>query len=237
MSGATRMHRIAAAVAKHGLGRLAAPNPDDHKYLLRAITPPPERLSFIWPTKLVLDQGASSKCVANAWSGFLTCTPIATSQLSLGGAPFIDSLYHEAQQLDEWEGEGYDGTSVRGGVKALVARKRIAEYRWAFEAETARLWVLTRGPLVFGTDWTRDMFAPDAKGYVHDTGPVEGGHAYLVVGFSEKRRAFRIVNSWGRGWGDAGRAWMPFDVADRLIQAQGEACSAIELKVTTPPPP
>jgi hypothetical protein len=227
----TRIRRIVQAVERHGLGRRHAPDANDHRYLMRAITAPPVLLTRYWMTNVVLDQGQTSECVANAWTGFLACSPIQTRLPALGGLPFVHQLYVEAQERDEWPGANYDGTSVRGGVKALVDRRRVGEYRWAFEAETARIWVLTRGPLVFGTNWHRGMFVPDVHGFLDDSGAVEGGHAYLIVGFSEARRAFRVVNSWGRAWGDAGRAWLHFDVADRLIQAEGEACSAIETRV------
>jgi C1A family cysteine protease len=40
-----------------------------------------------------------------------------------------------------------------------------------------------------------------------------------------------MVNSWGPGWGQNGRAWITFKDLDRLIKAEGEAAVAMEMKL------
>ena len=74
------------------------------------------------------------------------------------------------------------------------------------------------------------MSTPDSNGFLNCTGQVVGGHAYLLMGFSNRRQAFRITNSWGRDWGDWGRAWLRYEDAAALLR-QGEACAAIEKQV------
>jgi hypothetical protein len=60
--------------------------------------------------------------------------------------------------------------------------------------------------------------------------PSDLWHAMTLVGYDEKRQAFRLINSWGRGWGDGGYAWIGYDVfASRVRRA------AI-LDVDVPPP-
>ena len=44
------------------------------------------------------------------------------------------------------------------------------------------------------------------------------GHAMLVTGYDDARRAFRIQNSWGREWGDGGYAWYSYDLWLRSVQ-------------------
>jgi hypothetical protein len=39
---------------------------------------------------------------------------------------------------------------------------------------------------------------------------VEGGHAVLMVGYSDARQAFLVRNSWGDKWGQKGYFWLPF---------------------------
>ena len=37
-----------------------------------------------------------------------------------------------------------------------------------------------------------------------------GGHAMVIVGYDDHRRAFRLLNSWGEGWGDRGFGWVGY---------------------------
>jgi C1A family cysteine protease len=37
------------------------------------------------------------------------------------------------------------------------------------------------------------------------------GHAMIAVGYDDNRKAFRIQNSWGRGFGEGGYAWLGYD--------------------------
>lgn len=39
-----------------------------------------------------------------------------------------------------------------------------------------------------------------------------GGHALTICGFSDEKKAFHVMNSWGKEWGcDNGMCWMPYD--------------------------
>ena len=37
------------------------------------------------------------------------------------------------------------------------------------------------------------------------------GHAVLIVGYDNEMNAFKIVNSWGTGWGNEGYAWVHYN--------------------------
>jgi C1A family cysteine protease len=181
------------------------------------------------------DQGDTSQCVAYSGVRYLITHPICNKPL-----PF-KPLYTECQRSDEWSGEEpeYEGTSVRALFVVLKRRGLVSEYRWGSNAETVVAHLLTRGPVVMGTDWTREMFMPDRWGYITDDGPNEGGHAYLLIGANRKKvhpltgevGAVRLINSWGPNWGaQAGKAWMSFATLERLIKADGEAAVATEIK-------
>jgi hypothetical protein len=45
------------------------------------------------------------------------------------------------------------------------------------------------------------------------------GHAMVAVGYDDARRAMRIQNSWGRGWGEGGYAWLGYDDWREKIKA------------------
>jgi C1A family cysteine protease len=40
---------------------------------------------------------------------------------------------------------------------------------------------------------------------------VVGGHAVLAVGYNDVKKHIIVKNSWGRGWGDKGYFYMPYD--------------------------
>jgi len=40
----------------------------------------------------------------------------------------------------------------------------------------------------------------------------DGGHAILIVGWNDNKKAFIAKNSWGTSWGDKGYLWIPYDL-------------------------
>ena len=63
-----------------------------------------------------------------------------------------------------------------------------------------------------------------------DITPSQDAHAMTVVGYDDNRRAFRLINSWGVGWGDRGYAWISY----RAFQS--DVPEAYAARVDTPPP-
>lgn len=219
------------ASQKPRLGRLVSIDPRDHKFPMRAARPVGRAKT--WGSTTVLDQGNTSQCVAYSWSGLLIAGPV-TNRKNL---PTPQSIYDAAQKVDEWEGEGYEGTSVRAGAQVLQSLGYLSGYVWAHEASVVASYVINTAPVVFGTDWLEGMFETDEKGFVRATGDPAGGHAYLIIGANLDKKcpdgsvgALRILNSWGRTWGEAGRAWLSFPDADKLLKGWGEACSPAEVK-------
>jgi hypothetical protein len=49
-------------------------------------------------------------------------------------------------------------------------------------------------------------------------GQTLGGHAMLVVGYDDARNAFRVINSWGRQWGDGGYGWIDYGYFGRVVR-------------------
>lgn len=69
-----------------------------------------------------------------------------------------------------------------------------------------------------------------------DFEPYEGGHAVTIVGYDDSRHggAFRVINSWGRNFGDNGYFWLPYDVSGRIVR---EAYSVSDAENTLIPEP
>jgi hypothetical protein len=214
---------------KARLGRLHAPDSRDHLMRVKlAAEPPPAPLPpyKFWRPGDILDQGDVPACVAYAWTGFELCTP-TRSKLASVDTPL--SFYAAAQAIDEWAGTPHDGTSVRAGAKVMASEGRIAEYVFETDITVVKQWILTKGPVVFGTNWYDEMFHTSPLGYIHIGGAVAGGHAYLVDGFSDRHQAFRCRNSWGPDWGVRGTFWISLGDATRLLMEDGEACATVEI--------
>ena len=119
---------------------------------------------------------------------------------------------------------------------------RLKSYVWAFSLQPAVEWVLTQGPVVLGTNWYSSLSQPDGQGIarITATARVIGGHAYLLRGVDTRKALARCSNSWGDGWGKSGDFFLPFRDLERLIHEDGEACSAVEKRLTAlavmPPP-
>lgn len=217
----------------YGLGRLPAPDDNDRRFLMANVLPPEGVTDRTWRYWIdgywFGDQGPTSQCVEYAWHHWVQAAPIKP----VGRGPYWDigSVYREAQKVDEWEGENYDGTSVRAGAKVLQQLGYIESYHWAWDIDTLVNAVLTTGPVVVGTIWYEGMFYPDPKtGTVQPTGRMAGGHAYLLTGVNTKTGRFRFKNSWSKNWGKTGRFWMDIEKFEPLLNQDGEACLALELK-------
>lgn len=177
-----------------------------------------------------LDQGAEGAC-----TGFSACAEAAASPAPLFYMPprytttqlnaFARKWYKRAQQLDEWPGENYDGSSVLGACKAGMELGVWGEYRWAsFDDLNAAVddifaAISYHGPVMMGTNWYEGMFHADQNGYLNVTGAVAGGHAYLLTAFSIAHDAAWTPNNWG---GD-GQGWISRQGLIQLLQNQGEA--------------
>ena len=44
-----------------------------------------------------------------------------------------------------------------------------------------------------------------------------GAHAMTAVGYSDRRQAFKIINSWGTNWGEKGFGWIAYDKFKRDV--------------------
>ncbi len=211
-----------------GLGRLASKDERDQAFPIRALLPArasTRRWRNWWTHGWRGDQDDTPHCVGFAWTHWLHAGP--TTQ---PGSPVLDPhmLYRAAQQLDEWPGEAYEGTSVRGGAKALVQHGYVGEYRWAFTIDDVVQAVLELGPVVVGTDWFESMFYPNKAGEVRVQGGPVGGHAYLLYGVNRNTKRFHALNSWGPSWGKNGTFSISIDDMGTLLDRDGEACLAVE---------
>jgi hypothetical protein len=226
-----------------GLGRVYSPDPRDRRFTLtadrlkeipKALEPGVKHRTQPWRRGPVLDQGDTSECTVFAAAAFLQCAPhLHAKGLSWTRSRFTD-YYNQAQRIDEWPGESYDGTSERAVQKVLQDAGYVSEYLWAADEDIAKEYLLTRGPLLLGIDWFSSMFTPSGKGnYIEPEGFAVGGHEICVRWYYGPNHykypnSYELINSWGE-WGDKGLARIKADAFRYLwLQLNGDLCSPIE---------
>ncbi len=76
------------------------------------------------------------------------------------------------------------------------------------------------------------------KGFVwnHIAGRQLGGHAMLIVGYDDDRNAYRVLNSWGTDWGDAGYYWLDYGFFPRVVSEAFVAKDDLQPIVPSPSP-
>lgn len=220
-----------------GLGRLPSPDTRDSHYPIaaapRAAYERTRRFRYWWPSGWWGDQGYTPHCVGYAWSHLLEDGPTTHRPFAIGKGPVFDPyiIYRDAQMVDEWAGNQYDGTSVRAGAKVLQHQGFITNYFWIHSVEDLVRTILDRGPVVAGTWWFENMYWPHPETAVLSVSGIPvGGHAYLINGVNLDREFFRIKNSWGREWGRRGHAIISFENMQKLF-AGGEFCYPHEVRL------
>jgi hypothetical protein len=211
-------------------GRRFAPDKRDKKFPLRGMLPKAsERTSRSWTDNLWRgNQGNTPRCVGFGCVHWLHAAPIVPKGKKVP-AVTPAKVYSLAQKLDEWPGEDYDGTSVRGGIKALQQLGYVQSYYWAATVEDSVRCVIDQGPLIIGINWYEGMCDPKADGLCYPTGECVGGHCVCVTGASRLTKQLRFLQSWNPSWGDHGHGYLSFDDFGQLLKEDGEACLAIEI--------
>jgi hypothetical protein len=212
-----------------GLGRRLQGDPRNWPLAPRLAAAVPERTSRYYPTGPILNQLATGTCVGHGWRQWYM------SALVMGKHTQPDqwAIYREACKRDPWpendNGDLQAGTSVLAAVQYLHDAGIVSEYRWTRNAEEAGDSILLgHGVLVIGVNWYRGMSSPSMGNVIHATGPLDGGHCIVVSGYNRKTGLFRLTNSWGTTWGDHGRAWLPGEDFQRLLNQDGECCLAVQ---------
>jgi Papain family cysteine protease len=66
-------------------------------------------------------------------------------------------------------------------------------------------------PVIIGLQTTREFLRLKGSEIYRSSGQMLNNHAVTVVGYDERLQAFKLINSWGKRWGDGGFGWMDYD--------------------------
>ena len=223
------------------LDRVPRRDPASLAYPIRTLLPSKAPRSYTW-RHVQLDQGAEGACTGFSATMEAAARPKPFFGDPLYAPPSVSSLnstargaYARAKQIDEWDGEDYEGSSVLAAAKVGVERGWWREYRWALGPgpENAADDVIAalgyNGPVMMGTWWYESMWTSGKDGFLPVAGDTVGGHAWLLTSYNKPKDAVWTPNSWG----GAGQGWIARAGLVKLLADQGEACVAVRRRLPT----
>jgi C1A family cysteine protease len=189
----------------------------------------------------VRDQGQEGTCTGHA----LTAAAELLYWRELGKPPDFSErwAYEKAKEYDEWPGTDYEGSSVRGAIKAWLkvglcdeklwpyvagkpgqpaasaaknaATHPLATYERCLGLENLRHAIHHRGVVVVGATIHQGWFEAQGKEVIPYSAQKKdvGGHAFALVGYDDIRGLFWVKNSWGIAWGQGGYAGLTYQDA------------------------
>lgn len=110
-------------------------------------------------------------------------------------------------------------TQPNGQQIAAASSYRLARYRRipATDLDTIKAELAAGRPVIFGMGVDDAFYRLKSEPYDQNGGQNYGGHAMTLVGYDDNKKsprghrgAFKIINSWGQGWGDRGFGWISY---------------------------
>lgn len=206
-------------------------DPQSRGYAVRQLITAAPTKAVWWSGGPVINQGAEGACVGFSVVGEFTASPVRGRLPSVGRVAAAERLalevYRRAKLIDPYPGEDYDGTAVNAGMKVGRERGWWDSYHWAFGVEDVKR-ALLLGPVVLGIPWLEGMYETRGKaGEIIVDGPVVGGHAILVTGWTPSYaglgETYRLRNSWGPEYGRGGNGYIRAAALAGLLEQDGEA--------------
>ena len=195
------------------------------------------------PGLKILNQYSSGACTGFALAAAINLQYARQGQ-DLRVSPRM--LYEMAKRHDEWPGEDYDGSSLRGAIKGWrnmgvcredywpfrMSRKGELTVRRAKEARSHTVGAyyrlkpeishyhaaLNEAGVIVVSSRVHSGWDDPPEGRIEKQDKVDGGHAFAVVGYDDK--GFWLQNSWTDGWGLKGLAhWTYEDWIENVMDA------------------
>jgi C1A family cysteine protease len=96
-----------------------------------------------------------------------------------------------------------------------AANNKIASYSVVYTSDITAMktMLVNRHPLMM-TFANENNFNNAGPGYIwksKDASNGFGSHAITICGYDDAKHAYKAINSWGTGWGDAGYIWIDYD--------------------------
>jgi hypothetical protein len=168
---------------------------------------------------------------------------IKTSADCSGGTSYVEALnFLRREGAAPWNAFPYDSAQCSrlpdAATKQQAKQYSIADWRRVnVQDETEVKNQLAAGfPVLAGIVVDMPLYRlTQGNVYSQYSGQNLGGHAVVIVGYDDSKRAFKIINSWGQSWGDNGFGWINY-AAFRQIAREGYVAQDIIVQPLTPQP-
>lgn len=183
---------------------------------------------------IILDQHSEGACTGFSLAACINHLYQLANQKTRVSARM---LYEMAKRCDEWPGENYDGSSLRGAISGWKNMGVCEEKEWEFKpgkvgkltiprAKNARSQTvgayyrispeiahfhaaLNEVGIIAASANVHKGWDNPKNGIIKYQKKTDGGHAFAIVGYNDK--GFWIQNSWGNTWGKKGLALWSYE--------------------------
>lgn len=109
------------------------------------------------------------------------------------------------------------------GVIPVAYPNRITNYCSLYKKNDMKLWLMTKGPIVFSVKWYENYWLTvNNELHFDEKSEPSGYHCMVIYGWNKEGWLFQ--NSWGNTWGDGGRAVYPYDATIREAWGVEDTC-------------
>ena len=109
------------------------------------------------------------------------------------------------------------------GVIPAAYPNRITNYCSLYKKNDMKLWLMTKGPIVFSIKWYENYWLTvNNELHLDEKSEPSGCHCMVIYGWNKEGWLFQ--NSWGNTWGDGGRAVYPYDATIREAWGVEDTC-------------
>lgn len=200
---------------------------DNETYASLAI---PDEYTYMPFMSDILNQGSESTCVPHSISAVYDYyNAMKNPDDSVNGQfAHVPIAIHEIYNIRTNKGDGMsfkealEFCKTKGVLSDEDYRKKrtdghrykIMDYARITSSEAMKRSLIINGPCIIATyvkDPERMDFWNGRKNY--------GGHATSIIGYSNKKAAFLLRNSWGTRWGAGGYTWLPYKDFNKILEA------------------
>ena len=109
------------------------------------------------------------------------------------------------------------------GVIPVAYPNRITNYCSLYKKNDMKLWLMTKGPIVFSIKWYENYWLTvNNELHFDEKSEPSGCHCMVIYGWNKEGWLFQ--NSWGNTWGNGGRAVYPYDATIREAWGVEDTC-------------